>query len=182
MEALGFRIIREEENSITVEVPYSKPDITIQADLVEEIMRIDGLDNIEIPKTISISPAIDAGAERSAYREKVAEMLTGKGFSEIFTNSITNSAYYAEASLKKSVKLLNNLSAELDMLRPSLLETGLEAVAYNINRQNRDVLFFELGKTYSVSEKGFDEKEQLSIYVSGSPSSTGWRGGAAKQY
>ncbi len=101
-------------------------------------MRIDGYDNIEIPSAVTFSPALETLAVENKLKEKISDHLAACGFSEIFTNSITNSKYYEEAS--STVKILNNLSADLDIMRPSLLETGLECIAYNINRKNNDLL------------------------------------------
>ena len=146
LNALGFGIIKEGMDDIHVSVPYSKPDITIPADIVEEIMRIDGLDNIEIPSAINISPAVETLERENACKEKIAANLIGAGFHEIFTNSITNSAYYNENVLQTSVKMINSLSAGLNIMRPSMMETGLESVSYNLNRKNNDLQFFELDR------------------------------------
>ena len=148
LKGLGFEIREKNAEKISVAVPYSKPDVTMQADVVEEIMRIDGYDNILIPKSITISPAVGAVNAAQSRKEKTADYLVGAGFSEIFTNSITNAAYFEDDELAKGVKLLNNLSAVHNMMRPSMLETGLESVAYNLNRKNNDLKFFEFGKTY----------------------------------
>ena len=175
LSALGFTIFKEGIDEIWVNVPFSKPDITIPADIVEEIMRIDGLDNIDIPSSISISPSNDTFSESNMLKEKMATQLTGLGFNEIFTNSITNSAYYTSATLKNAVRMMNNLSAELDILRPSLLHTGLEVIAYNINRKNGDLLLFENGKSYYKSDKEkFEEKKHLCLYASGYVKKAGW--------
>src|SRR5207344_1708758 len=89
--ALGFDILREDMDDLLIAVPYHKPDIQIPADLVEEIMRIDGFDHIEIPANIHISPSVETGRESASLQEKIAGFLVGSGFNEIFTNSITNS-------------------------------------------------------------------------------------------
>ncbi len=181
LESLGFDIINSDENNIEVAVPFSKPDIHLPADLVEEIMRIDGFDNIEIPNAIRIAPSVELNGIKNNYKEKIAGMLSGSGFSEIFTNSITNSAYYENSVLEKNlVRMRNNLSSELDVLRPSMLETGLEAISYNLNRQNRDLAFFEFGKTYERGNNNFIEKEHLCLYVTGHPLQVGWRNKSSK--
>jgi phenylalanyl-tRNA synthetase beta chain len=175
--ALGFEILKEGLDDIRISVPFSKPDITIAADIVEEIMRIDGLDNIEIPATISLSPAVETLNHDAATREKIAAYLVGNGFNEIFTNSITNAAYYNEDTLTQTVKMINSLSAELNVMRPSMIETGLESVAYNLNRKNNDIRFFEFGKTYTTGGTGlFSEKAHLAIYISGKTLADSWKG------
>ena len=124
--SLGFEIIKEGMDDVRVAAPYSKPDIHLPADVVEEIIRIDGLDNIEIPQSITISPSLEDEGYKHNLKEKVAGYLVGQGFFEIFTNSITNNAFFDDNELKTAVKLLNNLSAEHNIMRPSMLETGLE--------------------------------------------------------
>ncbi len=181
LSSLGFELIIEGMDEMRFTVPFSKPDITLPADIVEEIMRIDGLDNIEIPATISLSPSVETLAHEAVYKEKTANYLTGLGFYEIFTNSITNSAYFNEETLQTTVKMINNLSEELNVMRPSMLETGLESVAYNLNRKNSDLKFFEFGKTYSTAATGkYDEHEHLCLYVSGNKLAGNWNSKTSK--
>ena len=176
LSALGFEIIKEGMDEVWVKVPYSKTDISIPADIVEEIMRIDGLDNIEIPVAITISPSADPGSAAGVIKEKVADYLTATGFYEIFTNSITNSKYYDEVALQTTVKMINSLSADLDVMRPSMLQTGLEVVAHNINRKNNSLQLFEFGKTYSTNTTGeYKESGHLSLYISGPINEGGWQ-------
>jgi phenylalanyl-tRNA synthetase beta chain len=176
LTSLGFDIIREGQDEIRVAVPYSKPDISIPADIVEEILRIDGLDNIEIPATITISPSVESLRIKESLRDKIAGYLVGQGFVEILTNSITNSKYFDEAVLETTVKMINNLSEELNVLRPSMVETGLESISYNINRKNNNLQFFEFGKTYLTKGVGeYIEDEHLCLYITGSNHEDGWR-------
>jgi phenylalanyl-tRNA synthetase beta chain len=176
LQSLGFEVTGEDANEIRLAVPFSKPDVTMQADVVEEVMRIDGYDNIEIPSSITITPSVGAGNPAQVRREKTANYLVGAGFSEIFTNSITNAAYFDDAELNKSVRLLNNLSAVHNIMRPSMLETGLESVAYNLNRKNNDLKFFEFGKTYEKKETGnYIENEHLCLYITGGKNAASWR-------
>ena len=174
--ALGFEINREGIDEISVSVPFSKPDISLPADLVEEIIRIDGLDNIDIPTTITISPSVNALGAKEALKDKIATYLIGLGFNEIVTNSITNSKYFGEEVLNGTVKMMNNLSADLDVLRPSMLETGLECIAYNNNRKNNNLQLFEYGKTYHTKGVGsYWEDEHLAIYITGDIHEDTWQ-------
>jgi len=176
LTALGFEIIKEGLDELRVAVPFSKPDIMLQADIVEEILRIDGLDNIEIPQNINLSPAKETVHFKDALKEKVANYLVGLGFSEILTNSITNSKYFSNEVLATTVKMKNNLSVELDVLRPSMLPTGLEIISHNINRKNTDLQLFELGKAYTVSAQGtYTEAEQICIYITGNKLQANWQ-------
>ena len=176
LTSLDFEIRKEGLDDLRIAVPFSKPDINLPADIIEEIMRIDGYDNVEIPSAITISPAVETAGFEASHKEKIANYLIGLGFSEIITNSITNSAYYEKNVLQSAVKLLNNISVELDVMRPSLLETGLECLAHNINHKNNNLMLFEFGKTYSTSGIGeYHEEEHLCLYASGNKNQTGWR-------
>ena len=176
LSSLGFELLKEGDDEMRFSVPFSKPDIIIAADIVEEIMRIDGLDNVEIPTMITIAPSVETLAHEVAYTEKTAEYLAGSGFTEIFTNSITNAAYYSDEVLQTTVKMINNLSEELNILRPSMMETGLTSIAYNLNRKNNDLQFFEFGKTYAVNEAGkYIEDNHLTIYITGNKTADGWK-------
>lgn len=176
LSVLGFNIIIEDDQGLTVQVPYHKRDVSIPADLVEEVLRIDGLDNIEIPSAVTITPSIEKDHRPEALKEKIAQMLAGAGFSEILTNSITNSNYYIDGEKDAAVKLLNNLSTELDILKPNLLKGALEIISFNINRKNNNLKFFEFGKIYKAITNGqFEETAQLSIYLTGNARVTGWK-------
>ncbi|MEO8764079.1 MAG: phenylalanine--tRNA ligase subunit beta [Ginsengibacter sp.] len=181
LKSLNFSIISEGNGELTVAAPFSNPDIAIPADIVEEIMRIDGLDNVAIPAAITLFPGNETGAREAALKEKVAGWLTGNGFSEIFTNSITNSKYFTEATLSRTVKIINSLSEGLNVMRPSMMPTGLESVAYNLNRKNQDILFFEFGKIYSTTGAGkYTETDSLALYFTGNKKEGGWKTPAEK--
>lgn len=182
LTSLGFEVLHQDAEGIQVAVPHNKPDISIAADLVEEIIRIDGLDNIEIPTSITISPSIDLLDAKEQFKNKIANYLVGRGFTEILTNSITNSKYFTETQLETTVKMLNSLSADLDVMRPTMLETGLETIAYNNNRKNDAISFFEMGKIYSKTGAGkYQEQEVLAIYLSGKQVQDSWRAKATTQ-
>lgn len=174
--SLGFEILKEGIDELRVAVPYHKPDISLPADLVEEVLRIDGLDNVEIPEAITITPSVEENYATETYREKTANYLVGLGFNEIITNSITNAAYFSEEELEQMVKMMNSLSAELNILRSSLFETALEVVAHNLNHRNSSLRLFEFGKAYSTSGSGkYAEEEKLCIVVTGNTCEDSWK-------
>ncbi|MCW3107453.1 MAG: phenylalanyl-tRNA synthetase beta chain [Segetibacter sp.] len=176
LTSLGFEIIKEGMDELWVAVPFSKPDISLPADIVEEILRIDGLDNVEITGHMTISPAADENILKENLREKIAGYLVGLGFNEIVTNSITNSKYYNENELSGSAKMINSLSVDLDVMRLSMVETGLETITYNLNRKNKDLQLFEFGKTYHSSGVGnYKEDEHLALYLTGLQQPDGWK-------
>ena len=176
LRSLGFELVKEGIDELVVAVPLHKPDISLPADIVEEIVRIDGLDNIEIPSSITMTPSVDENYISDIFHEKIANYFVGLGFNEIMTNSITNEAYFDEIELEESVKMLNSLSAELNIMRPSMLETGLESIAYNLNRKNNDLKFFDFGKTYSTTAPGkYYESDHLCLFITGNVRQDSWR-------
>jgi len=176
LTSLGFEILKESMDELRVAVPYHKPDISLPADLVEEIVRIDGLDNIEIPGAISITPSVEENYATELYREKTAGYLTGLGFHEMMTNSITHATYFSEQEQQTMVKMQNSLSAELNILRNSLFETALEVVAHNHNYKNSSLQLFEFGKAYSTTGPGkYREEEKLCIVITGNKAESSWR-------
>lgn len=171
---MGFECISSADDFITVKVPTHKTDVHIPADLVEEIMRIDGFDNIEIPSSITITPATSNPSNDFALREKISSLLNGMGFYEMLNNSITNSKYYPQDELNIAVKMLNNLSSELDVLRLTMMETGLETISKNINHRNDDLKLFEFGKTYSYINQSYTEEDHLAMFTTGVIQSASW--------
>jgi len=174
LAALDFEILNETNDTLTVSVPLSKSDIHLPADIVEEIVRIDGLDNIEISKSITITPSTQDNLLSEQLKEKISQVLMGLGFNEIVTNSITNSKIFDDNRLLNSVRLLNNISVELDIMRPEMLETGLEILAYNINRKNSNLNFFEFGKTYHYNKK-YSETEYFCFWMTAKNGIHGWK-------
>ncbi len=175
LKALGFQILKEDAEGLVLEVPLHKTDVSLPADLAEEIMRIDGFDNIAIPTSITISPSTEANAFAEIQKERISSILVGMGFSEIMNNSIANSAWLSEDEQKTAVKMMNNLSADLDVLRTSMLETGLNTILHNLNRKNNTLRLFEFGKTYAVYGQGkYEETQHLCLFVSGKSREENW--------
>ncbi len=169
--ALGFEINREDNNGLSLQVPSNKTDVTQPADIVEEILRIDGLDNVALSGRLDIALTNPLPGDRE-IKEKIANLLCGMGFQEIVTNSIVNSKYYpAEEHL---VKMINSLSSELDVMRPSMLESGLEVVQYNCNRKNQDLCLFEFGHIYHQYDGKYVQEARLSAWITGNVRTTNW--------
>ena len=166
LKNLGFGIVTSDATGFKVLVPTNKADVHQAADLAEEVLRIDGLDNINFSGQISMSLNTRPEPADRKWKEKIANHLCHMGLHEIVTNSITNSRYYPGND--NMVKMLNNLSSELDVMRPELMESGLEVLAYNINRKQKDLMLFELGNTYSQSEIGkYKQAAKLGIWLTG---------------
>lgn len=173
LTSLGFVIEHQDDASCTVTVPTNKTDVLQPADIVEEVLRIDGLNNIPIPEKLNISLSAKQADDRSE-KNKVASLLCGMGFKEIVTNSIVNSKHYPDRD--DLVQMLNSLTSELDVLRPSMIESGLEVIQYNCNRKNNTLSLFEVGKVYTAVDKEYKEQEQVAIYVTGNLTDENWDG------
>jgi phenylalanyl-tRNA synthetase beta chain len=177
LTAAGFIIEHENEQGLQLIVPTNKTDVKQAADIVEEIVRIDGLDNIEIPGRLNIALTKALPNDRKE-REHIADLLCGMGIQEILTNSISNSKYYEDRD--DLVKMLNSLSVELDCMRPRLLESGLEVIQYNCNRKQQNLMLFELGNVYAKAGDAYVETAQLGIWASGNLIPSQWNQKARK--
>lgn len=169
--AAGFGIASQTDASLTLNVPSNKTDVSKPADIVEEILRIDGLDNIQIPGRLNIALGKVLQGDRPA-RERIAELLCGMGLQEIVTNSIVNSKYYPEST--DLVRMINSLTSELDVMRPSMLEGGLEVVQYNYNRRSQDLALFEFGNVYQMGEGKYIQEPRLALWFTGNVAITHW--------
>jgi phenylalanyl-tRNA synthetase beta chain len=171
LKALGFEFTNENNNGFTVKVPSNKTDVSQPADIVEEIVRIDGLNNIPIPDRLNISLNKPTANDKQS-RERIAELLCGMGLQEIVTNSITNSKFYPGNG--NLVRMMNSLSSELDVMRPSMLESGLEVIQYNCNRKNSDLALFEFGNIYAVENGKYIQQPQLAVWITGNTRPAQW--------
>ena len=169
--ASGFEIESETNEGLTLKVPSNKTDVSQPADIVEEVLRIDGLDHILIPNRLNIAMTKGFESDRDA-RERIAELLCGMGMQEIVTNSIVNSKYYPERT--DLVRMINSLSSELDVMRPSLLEGGLEVIQYNCNRKSQDLSLFEYGNVYTQQGDKYIQQAQLGMWVTGNIRTPQW--------
>ena len=177
---LGFDILEHQEDFIEVAVPGNKHDVHQTADLAEEILRIDGLDNVKFSEQIKLSINNRPEPSSRKLKEKIANHLCHLGLNEIITNSITNSKYYPER--KDMVHMLNSLSSELDVMRPELMESGLEVLAYNINRKQQHLMLFELGNVYTQQAVGqYRQSAKLGIWLTGNYQPQQWLAPAQAQ-
>ena len=150
--SLDMKITAETESGISISVPAYRVDVQRPCDVVEDILRIYGYNNVEIPTAVKSSLTIKGEVDRSnKLQNLVSEQLVGEGFREILNNSLTKEAYYNDLTAyptDRAVKLLNPLSSDLNVLRQTLLFGGLESIAHNANRKNANLRFFEFGNCY----------------------------------
>ena len=166
--SLEMQIVAETPDGLTLDVPPYRVDVQRPCDVVEDILRIYGYNNVEIPTTLH-SSLTTKGAEDTSNRLQnlVAEQLVGCGFNEILNNSLTRAAYYDNLQSYPAdhlVRLLNPLSADLNVLRQTLLFGGLESIAHNANRKNADLKFFEFGNCYHYDTAKNNAERPLAPY------------------
>lgn len=178
LKSLDIEILSDNGSEMQVSVPPYRVDVTREADVIEEILRIYGFDNIELSETLQtdfLSSFAEKDADKLQFR--IIELLAANGFNEIQTLSITRPAYNQalEATAKgETVTLLNPLSEELSVMRSSLLLTGMESVAYNINRRQKDLKLFEFGRSYFKKDDKYKENKHLGIWMTGNRQSESW--------
>ena len=160
-------------------IPAYKVDVTREVDVIEEILRIYGYNNVALrPHNAASYLAEFPHPDPEILRQHTARLLSGQGFAEIITSSLTNSAYFEPKGERDPalVRVLNYNSADLDVLRPSLLPSGLEVVRHNLNRRQRDLKLYEFGKTYHQQPDGTpDERNQLVLLLTGHAAAETWQ-------
>lgn len=172
IQALDIAIVKETAEGLSLQVPPYRVDVTREVDVIEEILRIYGYNNIEIPTQIRASLNNSIRPEKDTVQNAISELLSANGFNETLSNSLTSSSY--ADSLDNAVKLLNPLSNDLDIMRQTLLYSGLEAIAYNQNRRQADLKFYEFGKTYFFEDGKYVEHQRLSVFVTGATEAEQW--------
>ena len=170
--ALDIQIVSETAEGLSLKVPPYRVDVTRDVDVIEEILRIYGYNNIEIPTQIRASLNNSTRPEKDDVQNTISDLLTANGFNEILSNSLTKSAY--SNNLDHAVKILNPLSSDLDVMRQSLVFSGLEAIAYNQNRKNPSLKLYEFGKVYSVKDDKYNETQRFAIFMTGADKSEQW--------
>lgn len=170
--SLGITVAAETAEGLSLKVPTYKVDVTRECDITEEVLRIYGYNNIEIPTKINASLAFTAKPDKEQTQHVIADMLTANGFLEIWCNSLTKGAY--SKNEEEVVRILNPLSSDLNVMRQSLLMPALESIAYNQNRKSADVKFYEYGKTYHLINEKYVERPRLLVILSGSESTESW--------
>lgn len=176
---LEFTLLKETSKGLELEVPLYRVDVTREIDVIEEVLRIYGLNNIPLPEKLNANLTYSNKPNESAIKHTLAEFLVGQGFSEMMNNSLTSSTYAANYNEKgiltsSNVELLNPLSNELDVMRQTLLFGMLESVERNQNRQQQNVKAFEFGRIYTKEGEAYKENNRLIIAVSGALQNESW--------
>ena len=168
VKSLEMVIVDENEKGITLDVPQYRVDVQRDCDVIEDILRIYGYNNVEIPTTLKSSLVAETETDKSnKLQNLIAEQLVGAGFSEILNNSLTKATYYDELAsypAENLVRLMNPLSSDLNVMRETLLFGGLETIARNANHKNPDLKLFEYGNCYYYREEKRSEEKALAPY------------------
>ncbi|WP_299458541.1 phenylalanine--tRNA ligase subunit beta [uncultured Microscilla sp.] len=175
---LDIEVTQETEEGFVAIVPPYRIDVQREADVIEEILRIYGYNNIEISEFLGAEslanfPAIDS----NKLQQNITQTLAANGFSEMINNSLTKPAYAAavdQLNAENDVVILNKLSEELEVMRQTLLFSGLEVINHNINRKQKDLKLFEFGKIYHKTDGQYQEARQMSVFVTGNEQAESW--------
>lgn len=189
LEGLNYQFVEKMAGGALVAAPTYMVDVTRECDVVEEILRIYGYNNIELPQSLRMSVQPSAQPEPEAVRNNISNFLAANGFTETMNNSLTKEDYYTKLETypaERCVHIVNPLSSDLNVMRQTLILSGLEVVAYNLNRQASALKFFEYGSVYQrLPEKdgttleGYEEHRCFSLFITGTPDKV-WRNPARK--
>lgn len=181
--SLDIKVNTMSDAGLGLLVPAYRVDVTREIDVIEEILRVYGYNNIGFSKKFNATVSYSARTEDYKVQNIVSDQLVSLGFNEMMANSLTTAAYVGLSETvneDNTVKMLNPLSADLAVMRQSLLFSGLEAVSFNINRRNLDLRLFEFGKTYHKIEGGHDEIKHLTLIETGNRFDESWTVPSAK--
>ncbi|WP_343330048.1 phenylalanine--tRNA ligase subunit beta [Polaribacter staleyi] len=176
LASLEIKINSETNGGLGLTIPSYRTDVQREADIIEEILRVYGYNNIEFSHKLNTSISFDSNKE-TKIENVIANQLSALGFNETMANSLTKPEYVElseNINEEANVAMLNPLSNDLKVLRQSLLFSGLESVAYNINRKNNSLQFYEFGKTYHKYGEKYEENKHLTLFVTGNRTKESW--------
>ncbi|WP_308600746.1 phenylalanine--tRNA ligase subunit beta [uncultured Dysgonomonas sp.] len=193
LESLEIAIEKETEDTLSLSIPTYRVDVLRDVDVIEDILRVYGYNNIEIGDSLKSNLSYETPTDKSYdLQNLISEQLTGSGFKEIMNNSLTKEAYYSDSQLypvANSVRVINPLSNDLNVMRQTLIYGGLESISYNRNHQNPDIKFYEFGNCYFYDAskkvegetlKEYNEEFHLGMWLSGNNISNSWAAGDEK--
>ena len=178
--SLDIKVNSVSDSGLGLTIPAYRVDVQREIDVIEEILRVYGYNNIKFSNKVNATVANSPRTEDYKIQNVVATQLNSQGFHEIMANSLTTANYIQLSEMLKeehNVTMLNPLSSDLATMRQSLLFSGLEAISYNINRKNTDLKLFEFGKTYHYYPSGYEEKKHLTLFLTGNRNQETWTTG-----
>ena len=177
LASLEIKVSSVSDAGLGLTIPSYRVDVQREIDVIEEILRVYGYNNIKFSDKLNATVSNAPRTEDYKVQNVIASQLNSQGFHEMMANSLTTSSYVQLSEMLKeehNVIMLNPLSNDLAAMRQSLLFSGLEALSYNINRKNSDLKFFEFGKTYHKFESGFEEHKHLTMFITGNRNQESW--------
>lgn len=184
LKSLEIKIVREDDEKLMLLIPPYRVDVRREADVIEDILRIYGFNNIEVPAKVNSTLSYSEKPDDYRLKNVIGDLLAANGFNEIMNNSLTKATYFEGLETYKpenTVMLFNPLSSDLNAMRQSLLFGGLETIAYNINRKSHNLRLFEFGKVYTFHKKEGDnhlkqyqEENRLALFISGHKNTAFW--------
>jgi len=177
--SLDIKVNSVSDSGLGLAIPAYRVDVQREIDVIEEILRVFGYNNIKFSNKVNATVANSPRTEDYKIQNVVASQLNSQGFHEMMANSLTTANYIQLSDKLKeehNVTMLNPLSSDLATMRQSLLFSGLEAISYNINRKNTDLKLFEFGKTYHNFLSGYEEKKHLTLFLTGNRNQETWTG------
>ncbi len=175
--SLDIKVNSVSDAGLGLTIPSYRVDVQREIDVIEELLRVYGYNNIDFSKKLNATVSKSPRNEDYKIQNVIASQLNSQGFNEMMANSLTSASYVELSEVlnpANNVTMLNPLSADLATMRQSLLFSGLEAISYNINRKNADLKLFEFGKTYHNYLAGYEEKKHLSLFLSGNSTPENW--------
>ena len=175
--SLEIKVNSVSDAGLGLTIPAYRVDVQREIDVIEEILRVYGYNNIKFSDKLNATVSNAPRTEDYKVQNVIATQLNSQGFNEMMANSLTTSSYIQLSEMLKeehNVLMLNPLSNDLAAMRQSLLFSGLEAISYNINRRNSDLKFFEFGKTYHKFESGYEEQKHLTMFITGNRNQESW--------
>jgi len=190
LKALDIRILNEDQNGFTVAVPPYRVDVQREADVIEEILRVYGYNNIEMSTKVNSTIVYSPQPDQHKLRNTISQQLTGAGFQEIMCNSLTKASYYEKSTqfpASQTVELANPSSSDLNGMRQTLLFGGLESIRHNCNRKHPDLKLFEIGNCYILKDgadrtlqKSYKEEQKLALFMTGTKVPANWNSPSQK--
>lgn len=184
LTSLEIKIADENAEGLLLHVPPYRVDVRREADVIEELLRIYGFNNIEVPDKVNSTLSYSPKPDDCLLKNKISDLLASNGFNEIMNNSLTKASYFENLETyrpENTVMLFNPLSSDLNAMRQTLLFGGLETIAYNVNRKNTDLRLFEFGKVYSFHRKEgenplkqYKETDKLALFLTGNKNRASW--------
>ena len=178
--SLDIKVNSVTDSGLGLTIPAYRVDVQREIDVIEEILRVYGYNNIQFSNKVNATMANSPRTEDYKIQNVVATQLNSQGFHEMMANSLTTANYIQLSEMlqeEHNVTMLNPLSSDLATMRQSLLFSGLEAISYNINRKNTDLKLFEFGKTYHNYPAGYEEKKHLTLFLTGNRNQETWTSG-----